>query len=214
MLGDAEGNSFTYNAIDTGLIPTEVLFVAASPIGQRTDAIEITGTTGSAAITCAGVTKTFSFGFALVTPSSEWCAGDDSSDAFPYKPLVQIIGDEIAAQYSRSKYLIQMPIIEYVCTGVKSGLKINGCIIDTENEVDGVPRKFIINRGSFDTRHRKWELDLVELLPYEGVQPEIEPDSIPSYESDEEPYYIPGNEGNIPSSEDPEPSYESDEEPW
>lgn len=205
MLGDAEGNSFTYNAIDTGLIPTEVLFVAASPIGQRTDAIEITGTTGSAAITCAGVTKTFSFGFALVTPSSEWCAGDDSSDAFPYKPLVQIIGDEIAAQYSRSKYLIQMPIIERV-TGVKSGLKINGCIIDTENEVDGVPRKFVVNRGSFDTRHRKWELDLVELLPYEGVQPEIEPDSIPSYESDEEPYYIPGNEGNIPSSEDPEPS--------
>ena len=201
MLGDAEGNSFTYNAIDTGLIPTEVLFVAASPIGQRTDAIEITGTTGSAAITCAGVTKTFSFGFALVTPSSEWCAGDDSSDAFPYKPLVQIIGDEIAAQYSRSKYLIQMPIIERV-TGVKSGLKINGCIIDTENEVDGVPRKFVVNRGSFDTRHRKWELDLVELLPYEGVQPEIEPDSIPSYESDEEPYYIPGNEGNVPSSED------------
>jgi len=186
MLGDAEGNSFTYYALDTGLIPTEVLFVAASPIGQRTDAIEITGTTGSAAITCAGVTKTFSFGFALVTPSSEWCAGDDSSDAFPYKPLVQIIGDEIAAQYSRSKYLIQMPIIERV-TGVKSGLKINGCIIDTENEVDGVPRKFVVNRGSFDTRHRKWELDLVELLPYEGVQPEIEPDSIPSYESDEEP---------------------------
>ena len=201
ILGDAEGNSFTYSVNNNGLTATETYTVAASPIGQRTDAIEITGTNGSAAITCAGVTKTFSFGFALTVPSSEWCAGDDSSDAFPYKPLLQIIGDEIAAQYSRSKYLIQMPIIERK-TGVKSGLKINGCIIDTENKVNGVARKFIINRGSFDTRHRKWELDLVELLPYEGVQPEIEPDSIPSYESDEEPYYIPGNEGNIPSSED------------
>lgn len=201
MLGDAEGNSFTYSAIDTGLIPTEELFVAASPIGQRTDAIEITGTTGSAAITCAGVTKTFSFGFVITVPSSEWCAGDESSDAFPHKPLLQIIGDEIAAQYSRSKYLIQMPIIERI-TGVKSGLNINGCLIDTENEVDGAPRKFIINRGSFDTRHRKWELDLVELLPYDGVQPEIEPEPLPPYESDEEPYYIPGNEGNVPSSED------------
>lgn len=201
MLGDVEGNSFTYSAVDTGLIPTEELFVAASPIGRRTDAIEITGTTGSAAITCAGVTKTFSFGFALVTPSSEWCAGDDSSDAFPHKPLLHIIGDEIMAQYSRAKYMVQMPIIERI-TGVKSGLNINGCLIDTEFKDNGTYRKFVINRGTFDARHRTWDLDLIELLPYDGIQPEIE-ESGASYESDVQPGWEEESSGTpAESSED------------
>jgi len=108
------------------------------------------------------------------------------------------------AQYSRAKYMVQMPILEKI-VGTRSGLNINGCIVDTEFKNNGVNRKFVINRGTFDARHRMWELDLVELLPYDGVQAEIE-ESGASYDSDEQPGwdsgYIPGNEGNIPSSED------------
>jgi hypothetical protein len=205
ILGNEDGSGFLYSVgSGAGLTATETYSVDASPIGQRTDGIEITGTNGTAVISCNGGSKTFAFSFTMTTPSAEWCAGDESSDAFPHKPLLHIIGDEIIAQHSRAKYMVQMKIIERI-TGVKSGLNINGCIIDTQFTNNGVPRKFIINRGTFDARHRTWDLDLVELLPYEGVQAEIE-ESQPSYESDEQPGwdsgYIPGNEGNIPSSED------------
>lgn len=201
ITGDEEGNSFTYSVSNNGLTATESYYVAASAIGRRTDAIEISGTNGWAYISCAGNNnKVFSFGIAITVPSSEWCAGDNSSDAFPYKPLLQIIGDELAAQHSRTKFLIQMPIIERI-TGVKSGLNINGCIIDTQNKLNGTPRKFVINRGSFDIRHRKWELDLVELLPYEGVQEEIIPEPLP--ESSDIPPEDESSEGTPPpSSED------------
>lgn len=204
IIGDGDGSDFSYSVSNNGLTATESYSVAASPIGQRTDGVEITGTTGTALISCNGGNKTFSFGFAITTPSAEWCAGDASSDAFPHKPLLHIIGDEIMAQHSRAKYMVQMPIIERI-TGVKSGLNINGCLIDTKFKDNGVNRKFVINRGTFDARHRTWDLDLIELLPYDGAQPEIE-ESGASYESDEQPGwdsgYIPGNEGNVPSSED------------
>jgi len=205
ILGDVYGNDFTYSTgSGMGLTATETYSVAASAIGQRTDGVEITGTSGTAVISCNGGSKTFAFSFAVTTPSAEWCAGDDSSDAFPHKPLLHIIGDEIMAQYSRAKYMVQMPILEKI-VGTRSGLNINGCIVDTEFKNNGVNRKFVINRGTFDARHRMWELDLVELLPYDGVQAEIE-ESGASYDSDEQPGwdsgYIPGNEGNIPSSED------------
>jgi len=202
ILGDTDGSDFSYSVgSGMGLTATQTYSVAASPIGRRTDGVEITGTNGTAVISCNGGSKTFSFGFAVTTPSAEWCAGDDSSDAFPHKPLLHIIGDEIMAQYSRAKYMVQMPIIERI-TGVKSGLNINGCLIDTEFKDNGVNRKFVINRGTFDARHRTWDLDLIELLPYDGAQPEIEL-SEPSYESDVQPGWEEESSGTpAESSED------------
>lgn len=202
ILGNDSGDSFTHSVSNHGLTATLSYSINASAIGRRTDVIEITGTNGGATISCCGVSKTLSFGYKVTTPSSEWCAGDDSSDAFPYKPLLQIIGDELATQYSRTKYLIQMPIIERII-GVPSGLNLIGCLVDTGNKKDGVSRKFVVNRGSFNARHRAWDLDLMELLPYDGVQPEIEPEPLPSYDSDE---------GPVPSSEDPIPVSSEDYE--
>jgi len=199
--GNTNGSNFSYSVSNNGLTATETYSVSSSPIGRRTDGVEITGTNGTAVISCNGGSKTFTFGFATVAPSAEWCAGDDSSDAFPHKPLLHIIGDEIMAQYSRAKYMVQMPIIERI-TGVKSGLNINGSLIDTEFKDNGVNRKFVINRGTFDARHRTWDLDLVELLPYDGVQPEME-ESGASYESDVQPGWEEESSGTpVESSED------------
>jgi hypothetical protein len=182
--GDDEGNTFTYSWSASGLSASETYKVTGSSMGRRTDAVEITGTSGIASISCCGVTRIFTFSLDLSTPSSEWGTSDESTDLFPFKPLLQIIGDEIATQYNRIRQFIQMPIIERI-TDVYSGLYINGSIIDTQNEYDGEPRVFVINRGSFDVRNRKWELDLVEIIPVIALQPEIEPSVIPSYESSE-----------------------------
>jgi hypothetical protein len=78
------------------------------------------------------------------------------------KPVLEIIGDEIADQYSRPKQLIQFPIKE---TGSAAmALNIIGCFEDSVNQLSGNNRKFVFNRGSLSAKFRKWINDLIEII--------------------------------------------------
>ena len=94
-----------------------------------------------------------------ISASSDWNTRSPGGES---KPLLEIIGDEIAKQYSRPKQLIQMPIID---TGTAvSAINILGNFQDDLNQISAVNRKFIFNRGNFDVKNRKWEIDLMEII--------------------------------------------------
>jgi hypothetical protein len=54
-----------------------------------------------------------------------------------------------------------MPIQE---TSGETTLNLIGNLQDTSNQISGVNRKFVISRGTFKARSRKWDLDLIEIV--------------------------------------------------
>lgn len=98
--------------------------------------------------------------------TSSWSsrAGSES------KTLLQLVADEIAAMYSRPKQLIQMPIQE---TAQALSIDILGNFQDTVNTYNGAVRVFAMNRGEFDVKNRKWDLDLFEIGTGAIVETEI-----------------------------------------
>jgi hypothetical protein len=93
-----------------------------------------------------------------VYPSMSWSTRDDAQA----KPILELIGDEIAEQHSRSKhFLTGFPIQEL---SAELGFSKLGNLQDARNQYGGVNRIFIMNRGSFKVRRRLWELDLIELI--------------------------------------------------
>lgn len=135
-----------------------VVTVQANVAGQvRIDKIALSGISGTADVTCDGVTEEAEV-TETVSPTSTWATRGGSED----KELLKIIGDEIAAQYARPKQLIQMPIME---TGdAASALNIIGNFQDDLNQYSGSNRKFVFNRGEFDAKYRKWNIDLCEVI--------------------------------------------------
>lgn len=89
-------------------------------------------------------------------PSNLWSHRGESS----YKPLLHHIADEIASEYSKPRQLVQMPIKE-TAQGVQ--IDVIGNFQDDVNTSGGKTRVFVMNRGEFDVRNRKWEIDLHEI---------------------------------------------------
>jgi len=89
-------------------------------------------------------------------PSNLWSHRGESS----YKPLLHHIADEIASEYSKPRQLVQMPIKE-TAQGVQ--IDVIGNFQDDVNTSGGKTRVFVMNRGEFDVRKRKWEIDLHEI---------------------------------------------------
>lgn len=204
IYGRSDGTIFTYGWSNAGgLDATETAKTDGATQATRWDMIQLAGTSGYATISCNGVSKTIAFTMGAAVASSQWGTGDASSDSWPHKPLLQLMGDEIAGQYSRTKQLVQMPIIEKI-PNQASDLNMLGSFIDTENEHEGFYRVFVANRGTFDVRNRKWEIDMMELIPYEGPTPEIIPPSAEEVvmpESSEDPYYPPSEDRSADSAE-------------
>ena len=76
------------------------------------------------------------------------------------QPLLEFIANEIADVYERPKQLIQMPILE-TAQGIQ--VDVIGNIQDDLNLYGSDTRVFVINRGEFDVRNRKWEVDIFEV---------------------------------------------------
>lgn len=77
------------------------------------------------------------------------------------KPILEIIADETADQYSRPKQLIQMEMYD---SGAAPSFNIIGFIQDSINLFSAVARKFVFNRGSFSVKKRLWSADLIEII--------------------------------------------------
>lgn len=141
--GDMHGTGVT--AQDNGTATTAQVAV-----------ITLSGSSGTANITCDGVTQ----GIAITTITGNTVSWSTRGGA-EIQPLLEIIGDEIANESSRPKQLIQMPILN-IGTGI-SDVNILGNFQDDLNDFSG-NRKFVFNRGNFDAKQRLWEIDLIEII--------------------------------------------------
>jgi hypothetical protein len=105
---------------------------------------------------------------AAVAPSSDWNTytgtGAGRTSGAQSKPLLEIIGDEIANQYSKPKQLLQMNIKDN--DAADTVLNTLYCISDSVNLVApaGATRKFAFNRGEIDVLNRLWTADLIEIV--------------------------------------------------
>ena len=97
----------------------------------------------------------------IITFTNLWATRGNAEN----QPLLQLISDELAYQYSRSKQQIHLPIMENDTIDNFPHIDLLGCYEDPLNVVNGTTRKFVINQASFNCRDREWELDLVELIP-------------------------------------------------
>ena len=122
----------------------------------RIDTITLSGVLGSANITVDGITEEVNIDETL-TETTTWNRRGCSDN----KPLLQIIADEIATQYSRAKQIIDMAIRENDVAA--SSLNLLGNFQDAINTYSSHFRAFVINRGTFSVKLRQWQLDLVEI---------------------------------------------------
>jgi hypothetical protein len=153
------GTDFAAATITAGL-GTAVNVIANRMAAKRKDTITLSNTTtegGTANILCDGVTEEVEL-IETIDYTTDWNTRGGSES----KPLLEIIGDEIANQYSRPKQLVQMPIKE---TGTAiSAINIVGHFQDDVNQISGNNRKFVFNRGEFAVKLRKWMIDLIEII--------------------------------------------------
>jgi hypothetical protein len=89
-------------------------------------------------------------------PALSWSKQGESDQ----DELLQLMVNERAYMYRRSKQLIQMPIQEM---GKALSLNILGNFQDYLCSYNGAICVFIANRGEFDIRKRKWMIDLFEI---------------------------------------------------
>jgi hypothetical protein len=114
----------------------------------------------SASFGTATTTTAFSAGTPVygLGPTADWNSRGGSES----KPLVEIIGDEIADQYSRPKQLVQMAI--YDEGAAVSAFDVLCHYEDDLNKEGASNRTFVFNRGDFDVKNRRWMSDLVEII--------------------------------------------------
>lgn len=97
-------------------------------------------------------------------PTTLWQPRYESSEegsSGTMQTLLDVVADEIQHQYSRATHFISMKIQE---TSGQSTLNRIGNIQDTESALNGTNRKYVINRGTFEVRSRRWDLDLHEIV--------------------------------------------------
>ena len=92
-----------------------------------------------------------------ISTSASWASRGGSEDM----PLMQLISEEIAGQYSRPKQLLSLPVYE---THDDDFISLVGNFQDVINEYDSNPRKFAISRADFDVKNRHWSLNLSEII--------------------------------------------------
>ena len=190
---------------------------------QRVDTVTLTGTGGTANITCDGITRLATWDTDLPTTAENFAAdyyadypgitlssdGDDviftcdtagedftgstaivnvtpnlagtvattqvaNTYATDYttdwntrggsesKQLLDIISDEMKAQFARPRQLIQMALHD--CGVAAPVFDVLGCYEDDVNKIGGNNRKFIVSRGTFNIKFRRLDIDLIEVI--------------------------------------------------
>jgi len=165
------GVPFTGDTTITNVIPNlngSVAHTQANVVGQkRIDTITLSGYEGTADIICDAEEQEVDVDETL-SPSSDWNTRGGSES----KPLLEIIGDEIATLYSRPKQLIQLPIMETADVDNDPHVSLLGNFQDALNIYNDHFRALVANRGTFDVRNRQWQLDLIEIGEGEEVAAE------------------------------------------
>lgn len=130
-------------------------YIAGVP---QIDTITLTGTSGAANITCDGVTNAAEFAAGTILQHTRSWHTRGNTEA---KPVIELIADEMAAQYAREKHFIQMNIRE---SGTSPDIDVIKNVQDDLNQLTGTTRVFAVNRGTFDVYNREWSIDLIEII--------------------------------------------------
>jgi hypothetical protein len=151
------------SAVDNGIPGSVSTTQSCTPGTARVDQLALSGSNGTADITFS-ISKTLDIAVGTtLTPTTVWNTRGGSEN----KPLLNIIGDEIAAQMSRPRQMVAgWPIREGSRTDNTIHLDILGRIEDIVNEDPDTnnSRMFVFNRGTFDGLKRKWEADFIEII--------------------------------------------------
>lgn len=83
-------------------------------------------------------------------------------------PLMNLIINEIAEQYAVPRQMLQVHLQE---TSQAPAINIIGNFQDNLNKKGLVNRIFVMNRATFNVKPREWDMDLVEISPFEEVVP-------------------------------------------
>lgn len=155
----------------SGIVYNEATANREATEGQaRIDEITLSGASGTANITCDGVTEEV-FCVETITPSSTWnTRGGAEAD-----PLLQIVCDEIALMRSRPRQFVDMIIQEQ--TKAATNLNLLGNFQDIINIFGTNMRAFIVNRGTFNVKSRTWKLDLIEIGEGDAISESTTADS-------------------------------------
>jgi hypothetical protein len=82
------------------------------------------------------------------------------------KPLLELIGDELALQHSLPQQFLSLPFIEKGVSSVNPLIKIVGNFQDPLNMIGGYKKIFVVNGGTFEVKNREWEIDMNEILMF------------------------------------------------
>ena len=133
--------------------------VAPTAAVARVDKIVLSGTSGTATVTCHGNAETITFNTDTVL---DYTASWHTRGNTEAKPVIELVADEIAAQYAREKHFIQMSLRERGNAAPDVNMLYN--IQDDLNTYSGSRRVFVANRGTFDVLRGEWSLDAHEIL--------------------------------------------------
>ena len=95
-------------------------------------------------------------------PTSVWNSRTPGGES---KELLKILADKLQLQYSRSRQILSIPIMEKNTSNNFPKVDIMGCFKDVLNQYDSESRTFVFNRGTFDVRNREWNIDFIEIIP-------------------------------------------------
>lgn len=125
------GDPFTASVSGVGPVASHSTTTPNSTGTARIDTITLSGTNGTANITCNGVTAGISVGETTeIAPSKKWYILNEDSSESTADELLDLMADEVAKQYSRATHFIQMPIQEL---SGETNLNLIGNLQDTES---------------------------------------------------------------------------------
>ncbi len=125
---------------------------------KRKDQVLLTGTSGTANITCDAVTELATFNSTeVLSYTSSWHTRGNTEN----KPLAELIADEMATQHERERHMIQANIRERSSDAPDVNMLYG--LVDSINTYDSTERVFVPNRGTFDVRNREWTIDIHEI---------------------------------------------------
>ena len=103
--------------------------------------------------------------YEILEPSAEWNRINETDEI----QLLEIIGNEIASQFSYPTQLLSLPIVENNTESNNPQIKLIGKFTDVINIHESTPRLFVFNRGIFFVRDREWDLDIQEIIHPEYI---------------------------------------------
>lgn len=137
-----------------GSVSTIQAYVAAV---ARIDEITLSGTYGTANITCDGVTKVCTYS---ATPTENYTETWSTRGGSESSNLLELLVDEIALMKSKGRHFIQLNMYEF---DNDTFFNMISNLQDPINITGDNYRVLIPNRGSYNVRDREWTVDLLEI---------------------------------------------------